>query len=149
MNYPNPIDPGLLDLVMRDHDHAIYYADKVMLTPKGADIADPDIRLLKHMLAKMTINKEINLHKVNSFALFCFHRDCYEQENKKLLENFNSRFTEDLLFRMVLGQRSTLLDANRALIYLENHPSMMNLIFWGMPEVGRRLRLFIDFNCTF
>ena len=62
MKYPDPIDPRLLDLVMRDHDHAIYYSEKVIVSPRGNDVADPDIRLLKHILAKLTIYAKIDLY---------------------------------------------------------------------------------------
>ncbi len=144
MNYPNPIDPRKLDLVMRDHDHAIYYADKVLETPGGNEVADPDIRLLKHILAKLTIYGEIELFSANSFALFCYQRDNIEQGNDSLLSGFEELFKKDPLVQLILGQGSSLLDAEKALSYLEDHPAMLNLIFWGMPEVGRRLKVFAD-----
>jgi len=144
MNYPNPIDPQKLDLVMRDHDHAIYYADSVLKTPAGNEIADPDIRLLKHMLAKLTIYGEIDLYSVNSFSLFCYQRDYTESGVDLMMESYNDYFEQDLLARMVLNRRSSLLEPEKALGYLEAHPAMLNLIFWGMPEVGRRLKVFLD-----
>ncbi|MCK5338177.1 MAG: ATP-binding protein, partial [Bacteroidales bacterium] len=144
MNYPDPIDPRKLDLVMRDHDHAIYYADKVLSTPNGKEIADPDIRLLKHILAKLTIYGEINVFSVNSFALFCYHRDYIEQGEDRLLDGFANAFNDDPLVKLILGKGTSLLDAEKALSYLEDHPAVLNLIFWGMPEVGRRLKVFVD-----
>lgn len=144
MIYPDPINPRKLDLVMRDHDHAIYYADKVLTTPNGKDVADPDIRLLKHILAKLTIYAEIDVFSVNSFALFCYQRDYIEQGEDNLLEGFTNAFKEDPLVKLILGHGASLLDAEKALSYLEDHPAVLNLIFWGMPEVGRRLKVFAD-----
>ncbi len=144
IKYPNPIKPEKLDLVMRDHDHAIYYADKVLTTPNGKDVADPDIRLLKHILAKLTIYAEIDVFSVNSFALFCYQRDYIEQGEDNLLEGFTNAFKEDPLVKLILGHGASLLDAEKALSYLEDHPAVLNLIFWGMPEVGRRLKVFAD-----
>jgi len=144
MNYPNPIDPHKLDLVMRDHDHAIFYADQVLVTPAGNDVADPDIRLLKHMLAKLTIYGEIEIFSVNSFALFCYQRDHIEQGNDCLLSGFEKAFKEDPLVQLIMGQGTSLLDTEKALSWLEDHPAMLNLIFWGMPEVGRRLKVYAD-----
>ncbi len=144
MKYPQPIDPRKLDLVMRDHDHAIYYADKVLKTPAGNDIADPDIRLLKHMLAKLTIYGSIELFSANSFALFCYQRDYIEQGDDPMKASFNERFMKDPLVLLRKGEGNALLDPSMALSYLEDHPAVLNLIFWGMPEVGRRLTSFID-----
>jgi len=143
-DYPNPIDPRLLDLVMRDHDHAIYYADKVMLTPEGADVADPDIRLLKHMLAKMTIYGRIDVSSVNSFAIFCFQRDFIDQGKDELQVSFDKFFHQDALIRLKSGVADALLDTETALTYLEDHAAVLNLLFWGMPEVGRRFMAFFD-----
>jgi len=144
MKYPDPIDPRKLDLVMRDHDHAIYYADQVLKTPGGNDVADPDIRLLKHMLTKLTIYGSMDVFSVNSFALFCFQRDTVGEGKDAIKASFNDVFSKDPLVLLRSGKGNTLLDASRALSYLEDHPAMLNLIFWGMPEVGRRLTTFID-----
>lgn len=144
MNYPDPIDPGKLDLVMRDYDHVIYYADQALKTPGGNDLADPDIRLLKHILAKLTIYREINLYAVNSFALFCFQKDFIEQNNDHIKESFDDTFRNDPLVVLRSGKGSSLLDTSKALDYLEDHPGILNLVFWGMPEVGRRLISFVD-----
>jgi len=144
MNYPNPFEPEKLDLVMRDHDHAVFYTDSVLKTPGGNDIADPDIRLLKHILVKLTIYREIDLSSVNSFSLFCYQRDYMEQGTDVLYASFDRQLEQDPVARMVLDRSSHLLEPDRALIYLEEHPAMLNLIFWGMPEVGRRLRSFLD-----
>jgi len=144
MNYPNPIEAEKLDLVMRDHDHAVFYTDSVMKTPAGNEVADPDIRLLKHMLAKLTIYREIDLDSVNSFSLFCYQRDYLEQGTDQLYASFDQQMEEDPVVIMVLNRSSNLLEPDRALKYLEEHPAMLNLIFWGMPEIGRRLKNFLD-----
>jgi len=144
MNYPNPIEPEKLDLVMRDQDHAIYYSDGVMKTPGGNDVADRDLRLLKHMLVKLTIYREIDLGSVNSFSLFCYQRDYMEQGTDMLYASFDMQVEKDPVVRMVLDRSSHLLDPDKALKYLEEHPAMLNLIFWGMPEIGRRLRSSLD-----
>ena len=84
IKYPNPIKPEKLDLVMRDHDHVIYYAEKPLLSPGGNEIADPDIRLLKHILVKLTIYGKIDPFSVNSFAIFCFQKDHIAQDDDLL-----------------------------------------------------------------
>lgn len=142
--YPNPIDPRMLDLVMRDHDHAIYYADKVMLTPRGNEIADQDVRLLKHMLTKVTINSEVDVYNLNSFALFCFQRDYIEFGKDRIASDFENIFFTDPLVRFRSKEGRPLLDAEGALSYLDEHPAVLNLLFWGMPEIGRRLIAFYD-----
>jgi len=144
MKYPNPIDPRKLDLVMRDHDHAVFYADQVLKTPEGNDVADPDIRLLKHMLAKLTIYGTINVYTLSSFALFCYQRDYIETGKDQIGSSFADAFTNDPLVLLRTSKGNALLDAAKALSYLEDHPAMLNLIFWGMPEVGRRLTSFVD-----
>lgn len=144
MNYPDAIDPRRLDLVMRDYDHAIYYADNVLLTPAGNEIADPDIRLLKHLLVKMTVYGNIDLKSVNSFSLFCYQRDYIGEKKDKLARDFDQQIEKDPLALLRSGKVSSLLDAGELLNYLEDHPAMLNLLFWGMPEVGRRLIGFID-----
>jgi hypothetical protein len=144
IEYPDPIDPAKLDLVMRDHDHAVYYAEAVMKTPAGNEIADPDIRLLKHILAKLTIYGEIDIFNVNSFALFCYQRDYIAQGSDMLLSKYEEFISKDPLVKMIFDRRSTLLDAEKALTYLEDHPAVLNLVFWGMPEVGRRYKVFAD-----
>lgn len=144
MKYPDPIDPRKLDLVMRDHDHVIYYADQALKTPDGNDIADPDIRLLKHLLAKLTIYGSMDVQSVNSFALFCLQRDHIEHARDRVKTSFKDEFKKDPLVLLRTGKGNNLLDAAMALTYLEDHPAILNLIFWGMPEVGRRLTAFID-----
>ena len=129
---------------MRDHDHAVYYSNEVMKTPAGNDIADPDIRLLKHILAKLTIYHEVDIFSVSSFALFCFQRDYINTGNDRILDSFENNISGDLLMRMITSTQSSFLDAEKALTYLENHPAVLNLVFWGMPEVGRRLKVFSD-----
>jgi hypothetical protein len=142
--YPSSIDPGKLDLVMRDHDHAVYYESKAMQTPGGSDIADPDIRLLKHILAKLTIYREVDVFSVNSFAIFCYQKDYICAGKDDLLEKFDENIFGDLLMRMITDRRSSLLDPGLVLSYLEEHPAVLNLLFWGMPEVGKRLKVYID-----
>lgn len=144
MNYPDSINPSRLDLVMRDHDHAIYYADNVLLTPGENEIADPDIRLLKHLLVKMTVYGNIDLKSVNSFSLFCYQRDYIGEKKDRLAQNFDQQIEKDPLALLRSGKATSLLDAGELLNYLEDHPAMLNLLFWGMPEVGRRLIGFID-----
>lgn len=143
-NYPDPIDPALLDLVMRENDHTIYYADKVLLTPAGNELADRDVRLLKHLLVKLTIYGRIELHSVNSFSLFCFQRDYIMAGKDPIRQEFQSNFMQDPLVMLRLGKGSSLLDVAGALAYLEDHPALLNLIFWGMPEIARRLTSFLD-----
>lgn len=142
-NYPNPIQPHLLDLVMRDHDHAVYYADKVMLTPGGHEVADRDIRLLKHILAKLTIYGSAEVNTINAFAIFCRQRDGIGKGIDRIREDFGTLFHSDPLVRMKT-EGVALLDAEKALTYLEAHPAIFNLVFWGMPEVGRRFVTFYD-----
>lgn len=144
MKYPDPIDPRKLDLVMRDNDHVIYYADQALKTPDGNDIADPDIRLLKHLLAKLTIYGSMDVQSVNSFALFCLQRDHIEHAKDRIKLSFEEAFTKDPLVLLRTGKGNSLLNAAMALSYLEDHPAILNIIFWGMPEVGRRLTVFID-----
>lgn len=143
-DYPNPIDPAKLDLVMRDHDHVVYYGDEIMKTPGGNDVADPDIRLLKHMLAKLTIYGSIDLQSVNSFSLFSFQKDYIEKGRDTVKDAFDEKFIADPLVMIRTGAENALINADQALSYLEKHPAVLNLIFWGMPEVGRRLASFID-----
>jgi hypothetical protein len=140
--YPDPIDPSRLDLVMREHDHAIFYGREVLKTPRGIDVAGQDQRLLKHLLAKMTIYGRIDLQNVNSFALFCFQRDHIETGHDTIVDDFDRVFNNDLPAQLILGKKNSLLDAGKALAYLDDHPAILNLIFWGMPETGKRMRLF-------
>lgn len=142
--YPNPIDPRLLDLVMRDHDHAIFYADKVLQTPDGAEVADPDIRLLKHILAKLTIYRVIKTDSVNSFSIFCYQRDHIDQGKDAINQSFDDLFSKDPLVRLKAGGSGALMNTESALSYFEDHPAVLNLLFWGMPEVGRRFMAFYD-----
>ena len=137
------IEAHLLDLVMRDEDHAVYYADKVLVTPGGNEVADRDIRLLKHILAKLTVYGMTDVKSVNAFAIFCRHRDEIGNGKDRLGERFADFFKEDPLVKMkTLG--ISLLDAEKALSYLDEHPAIFNLVFWGMPEVGRRFVAFYD-----
>jgi hypothetical protein len=144
MKYPDPVNPRILDLVMRDHDHAIYYADKVLLSPKDNEIASPDIRFLKHLLVKITIYGKIDPYSVNSFALFCFQRDFLDNGNDPMEKIFLKTLTDDPLVLLKTGKGNSLIDAEMALTYFEDHPAILNLLFWGMPEVGRRLTAFLD-----
>jgi len=142
--YPNPIDPRLLDLVMRDHDHAIFYANKVLQTPEGAEVVDPDIRMLKHILVKLTIYGVISIDSVNSFSIFCYQKDFIDQSKDKIRQSFDDLFHKDPLVRLKAGGSAALLDVEGALSYLEDHAAVLNLLFWGMPEVGRRFMAFYD-----
>lgn len=143
-DYPNPIEAVKLDLVMRDYDHVIYYGDSPLLTPGGIEVANPDIRLLKHLLAKLTIYGEIDLDRVNSFLLFCYQYDYTQQGKDRIKEQFTALFAADPLVMLRFGDANTLLDASGALSYLEDHPAVLNLLFWGMPEVGRRFTSYLD-----
>jgi hypothetical protein len=142
--YPDPIDPSRLDLVMREHDHAIFYGREVLKTPEGNDVAGQDQRLLKHLLAKMTVYGRIDLQNVNSFALFCMQRDHIETGRDGIMDDFGRIFNNDLPVQLILGKKNSLLDAGKALACLDKHPAILNLLFWGMPETGRRMRLFTD-----
>ncbi|MCD4725863.1 MAG: ATP-binding protein [Bacteroidales bacterium] len=146
IKYPNPIKPEKLDLVMRDHDHVIYYAEKPLLSPGGNEIADPDIRLLKHILVKLTIYGKIDPYSVNSFAIFCFQKDHIAQDDDPLDRIFDKIFMNDplVMLKTKSGAKQSLLDTDKALTYLEDHPAVLNLLFWGMPELGRRLTAFLD-----
>ncbi|HSG68431.1 MAG TPA: hypothetical protein VK994_06980, partial [Bacteroidales bacterium] len=137
------IEPHLLDLVMRDKDHAVYYADRAMLTPAGNEVAGHDIRMLKHILAKLTIYGTANINSVNAFAIFCRQRDVIEKGIDFIKERFGEIFHNDPLV-MMKTRGVSLLDAEKALSYLEDHPAIFNLVFWGMPEVGRRFVAFYD-----
>lgn len=144
MKYPDPIEPQKLDLVMRDFDHVIYYADSVLHTPGGNEVADADIRLLKHILVKATIYGNFDLKGVNSFSLLSYQKDYIDKGVDRLWQNFTELINKDPLAMLRTGRATALLDAGKVLNYMDDQPAMLNLIFWGMPEVGRRLTAFID-----
>ena len=83
-----------------------------------------------------TINSNIDVYSVNSFALFCFQRDYIELGKDGIASDFDKVFSTDPLVRFRSNEGRPLLDAEGALSYLDEHPAVLNLLFWGGALFG-------------
>jgi len=138
------ITPQLLDCVMREKDHVIYYGDSPLRSPEGNEINHKEPRILKHLMIKMTISKIIDSQSVNSYAVFAFQKDFLEKKNDPLLKHFQQVIDKDKLVQTKLHKvTSKLIDVQDALDYLEENTQVLNLIFLGVSEIVTRMSNFL------
>lgn len=143
------INPQLLDCVMRENDHVIYYGEAPLCSPKGQEISHKELRILKHLLIKLTIRKMVESASVNSYAIFSFQKDYLEQEKDPVKDHFQQLLEHDKLVQTKLDKISSkLIDVNDALDFLDENTQVLNLIYLGVSEIVTRLNNFLYEDIT-
>lgn len=144
---PNPagIEPRELDLVMRDNDFVIYYGENPLVTPKGAEVAHQDSRVLKHLIIKLTLARQIDYSRVNSFSIFSFCKDYLEAGSDPLADRLDEVMAGDLLLGSRLdpvGSHRTL-RLQQALEDPDDESQFVHLTFMGASVIMKSLRDFL------
>ena len=127
------VNPEKLDLVMHENEFTIYYDSEPLKTLAGNALSHTDSRLLRHVLIKLTLSKEINHTLVNSYNIVCFYLDSLIG-NFDLIGSKTAIFVkEDPIFKTLFkSQQKRIFDPVPILDYLENNVPVLNLMFWGV-----------------
>lgn len=127
------VNPEKLDLVMRENEFTIYYNSEPMKTLAGNELSHPDSRLLRYVLIKLTLAKQINHTAVNSFNIVCFYLDSVIG-NFDLIGAKTTMFVKEdpILKALFKSQQKKIFDPVPILDYLENNVHVLNLMFWGV-----------------
>ncbi len=148
LNKSGNIDPQNLDLVMRDSDFVIYYDHSPLTTPGGAEIAHNDSRLLKHLMIKLTLAKQIDIQTISSFSLLSFCKDFLEKGVDPVNEHFDDLVSGDPLLKARLnpGRSGPVFNAQKVLDDPDGNSGMLNLMFLGASVITKGLRDFLPTN---
>nr|NQU89855.1 ATP-binding protein [Bacteroidota bacterium] len=141
-----PIDPGKLDLSMEENEFVIYYDNNPLLTSGGKPVAHSDSRLIKHLLLKLTLNRDIRHQEINSYSLFSFMKDYIEQGEDLIGRELQQLIKLDELLGKKSGKDQILPSINpeQALEYFEKNQYVLNLIYWGATVINESLRDFVS-----
>ncbi len=147
MNSPvsGTIDPGKLDLVMRDADFVIYYGAEPLTTPGGSEVSHADSRLLKHLLIKLTLAGRINYHTIDSYTVFAFIKDFQAPVSDSSNTVFDQIIAQDPLLQARLnpGENIRIFAMNQVLDDPEENHRITNLMFMGASVILKGFRDFL------
>jgi len=135
--FTQSITPDKLDLVMRENEFTIYYDSSPLKTLAGNEVSHPDSRLLKHILIKLTLSKEINFTGINTFNIFAFYLDSTVSKLDLIGSEIVGFLDDDPILKSRFKARQRkLFNLEPILEYLENNAHVVNLMFWGVSAIG-------------
>ncbi|MEI8005836.1 MAG: ATP-binding protein [Bacteroidota bacterium] len=133
----SPVEPGLLDLAMRDKDFALFYQNKQLLSPGGNEIRSENQRVLKQLMMEACFKNSISDEEFSVYTLLSVITDFMDKEKDPFLENFNEVASYDPILKLREGclKASEINNAPGFHALLENEPVLLNMMFFGMDSL--------------
>jgi len=140
----SPVEPGLIDLVMRENDFAVYYQNKPLLSPAGNVIGSENQRVLKQLIMEACFRNMISDESVTVFAMLSLIHDFLAAGRDPFLENFGRLTTSDPFLKLKEGGISAgeLAGGEHLHSVLEGEPVLLNMMFWGISGLLEAFSLF-------
>lgn len=144
MNIHTPgFDPANLDMVMRERDYVIYYADAPLLTLKGNEVCHPNDRFIRNLLTELELWGHIDPIAINLFSLFEFLCDKVAPGNDPFAANFKNLLEEDPYIHLKRGTTIPNEKSGQGAPGQENITPLVNLHFWSNTNLLLALNGFI------
>ena len=147
----SPLDAGLIDLVMRDDDHLVYYNNKPLLTAGGNEVKDENQRMLRQMIIECCLMNSITNEEFSLFSLLSAHTDFISSGKDPFLEQFDELCRLDPFVQLRQGSiTASQISQGSSLQSLPEHdPVLFNMMFWGISGALEAFSLFsLDFRET-
>jgi hypothetical protein len=132
-----PVEPGLIDLVMRENDFSVYYLNKPLLTPSGNAISSGNQRVLKQLIMEACFRNIISDESVTVFALLSLIPDFLAEGSDPFLESFERRASSDPFLKLKEGGISAgeMAGGEHLHSVLEGNSVLLNMMFWGISGI--------------
>jgi hypothetical protein len=133
----SPVEPGMLDLAMRDKDFTLFYQNKQLLSPGGSEIRSENQRVLKQLMMEVCFRNCISDEEFSVYALLSVIADFLDREKDPFLENFNEIASKDPILKLREGSLKAAEISNGPEFHalLENEPVLLNMMFFGMNSL--------------
>ncbi len=133
----SPVEPGMLDLAMRDKDFTLFYHNKQLLSPEGNEIRSENPRVLKQLLMEACFRNCISAGEFSVYSLLSVISDFLDREKDPFLENFDQLAETDPIIRLREGSLTAgqLNNVPEFKALLENEPVLLNMMFFGMNSL--------------
>jgi len=133
----SPVEPGMLDLAMRDKDFTLFYHNKQLLSPGGHEIRSENQRVLKQLMMEACFRNCISDEEFSVYSLLSVISDFLDRKKDPFWENFDQLAETDPIIRLREGSL-TAGEHNKVPEFqalLENEPVLLNMMFFGMNSL--------------
>ncbi|MCX6240516.1 MAG: ATP-binding protein [Bacteroidetes bacterium] len=147
----SPVNAGMIDLVMSDDDHLVYYNNKPLLTAGGNEIKTGNQRVLKQLIIESCLLNMITDEKICFFALQSANTDFLGSGKDPFLDQFDELCSCDPFIQLRKGSITAgEISSGGSLESLpDKDPVLFNMMFWGVSGALEAFSLFcIDFRET-
>ena len=147
----SPLDAGIIDLVMRDDDHLVYYRNKPLLTSSGNEVKDENQRMLRQMIIECCLMNRITDEEICLFGLLTARTDFISSGKDPLHEQFDELCRLDPFVQLRQGSITAgeISQGNPLQSLPEHDPVLFNMLFWGISGALEAFSLFsLDYRET-
>jgi hypothetical protein len=129
-----PVEPGSIDLVMRENDFTVYYLNKQLFSPAGNGVSSDNQRVLKQLIMEACFRNMISDEFITVFAFLSVISDFLAAGKDPFLENFGRLAEMDPFLKLREGGISAgeLSGGGHLQSLLEKDPILLNMLFWGI-----------------
>ncbi len=136
-----PINPELLDLVMRENDYVIYYGDTPLKTPEGNDFVGVNPRILQHIIIELSLAGKIDLNSINAYTFYSLVVDRLNKNKDVLADRIDEVIKEDEFIKMKLkkNNHNRLINVSSFIDLLDDNDQILNFLFYGVSSILKSL----------
>lgn len=129
----SPINPGLIDLVMRERDFTLYYQNKPLLSTGGREICSANQRVLKQLIMEVSFRNCLSDEEMSVYSLLSVIADFLDQGKDPFLDYFELLSNQDPFLKLRQGKTTTgeMSGGSEFRDLLETEPVLFNMMFFG------------------
>ena len=139
-----PVNAQLIDLVLQDNEHLVYYNNKPLLSPAGNEIRSSSQRILKQLILESCLMNMITDEKVCMFSLQSVITDFLIPGRDPFMEQFDGLSADDPFIQLRKGSITAgeMGKGSNLQSLPEKEPILFNMVFWGISGALEGFSLF-------